>query len=627
MRRLTPAELDRTLVDLLGVQAGKALAVLPPEQVGGFSNNVDVRTVGADTVSAIAHLASEVALEVTAEPGALLDCPTLFGDVELGAEAEAGETDTGLLMESHVELRSEGYVESVIEIAHGGEYGIEWRLYGTSCAGEGAEWTLWVDGDPVADGLAPAVWSWVGAVHALDAGSHQIRVSFDNDCYLPGTGEDRNLLVDAVRLSGRGLAIGSPDEFSDCVQTWLETFLVRAWRRPVEDPEILSGLVSLFESASAEWGEIAAVRMLIEVILQSPRFLYRVEDSVLGASPGEVVHLDGYEVASRLSYFLWGSMPDDTLLADAASGALQQPDGLQAAAERMLADPRAMEVVELFFSEWFALDHIGHVEKDLDVYPAWTEHRRASFREETIRFIRAVWEEGARFDELLTADWTIADAELADFYGLESNSDDWGRVERDPAHHAGLLTQGSFLAARARSYASSPIHRGLFIRGTLLCHVMSGPDPSLEIEVPDPDPEATTRELLEQHRSDPVCASCHDLIDPPGLAFEHFDGIGQFRLYENGHPVDASVDLTGTDVNGQFDGAAELGLALADSTMVQTCFAQQWFRFAHGRRPSDGDDCEIAETAQTFIADDLDMQSLVLATVASPAFRTAVGSP
>jgi hypothetical protein len=339
------------------------------------------------------------------------------------------------------------------------------------------------------------------------------------------------------------------------------------------------------------------------------------------------VALDSHEMAARLSYFLWGSMPDDALFADAEAGRLETAEGLQAAAERMLADPRAMEVVDLFFAEWIALDHIDSVEKDLSVYPDWTEDRPASFREETLRFVRAVWHSEARFDTLLTADWTVANGELARFYGVASAGEDWARIDRDPAHHAGLLTHGSLLAARARSYASSPIHRGMFVRGTLLCHVMPGPDPSLEIEVPDPDPNATTRELLEQHRSDPVCASCHDLIDPPGFAFEHFDGIGRFRTHENGLPVDASAELVGTDVDGWINGAAELGMALADSTQVHTCFAQQWFRFAHGRRESPDDVCEIEETADAFIAADLDMRSLVLATVASPAFRTAVGSP
>ena len=166
----------------------------------------------------------------------------------------------------------------------------------------------------------------------------------------------------------------------------------------------------------------------------------------------------------------------------------------------------------------------------------------------------------------------------------------------------------------------------MFIRGSLLCHVINAPDASLEIEIPDPDPNMTTREVLEQHRADPSCAGCHNLIDPPGLAFEHFDGIGKFRSEENGFPIDASSELMGTDVNGTISGAPELAQALVNSTMVHECFSKQWYRFAHGRRESSPDKCAIESAADSFVDQDLDMRALILATVSSPAFRYAVGS-
>lgn len=628
MRRLTPAELDRTLVDLLGTTGDPAARILPPEQIGGFGNNVDVRSVGADTVDAYNRLALEVASEAVEDPAAVLTCPDLFADQEFRAEAESGAGDEVVYYEDHIVLYSEGYVETTMTVDHDGLYAVEALTQGTTCEGEATRWSLWVDDDPIADGDAPASWDWVGVEHRLSAGPHTIRVVFSNDCYVPELEEDRNLYVDAFRLTGEAIAVGTPEEFSSCMHDWLTPFLERAWRHPIDDPAKVEGLVEVFEVAAAEWGERTALRIVLEVVLQSPRFLYRVEESVLAASPGEIVALDDYEMATRLSYFLWGSMPDEALFQAAAEGILTTPEGLEAEAQRMLADPRALEIVELFFAEWLDIDHIDHVEKDPAYYPDWTDDRPESFREETLRFVRAVWqEEAASFETLLTADWTIADGELAAFYGYDGATADWGRVARDPDAHAGILTQGTFLASRARSYASSPIHRGMFIRGSMLCHAINAPDASLEIEVPAPDPDATTRELLEQHREDPVCAACHNLIDPPGLAFEHFDGIGRWRSHENGFPVDASTDLVGTDVDGFIDGAADLGNVLVRSTMVQECFSRQWFRFAHGRRDADGDECEIEEAAATFASADLDMESLVLATVASPAFRSAVGSP
>lgn len=628
MRRLTPTELDRTLTDLLGVTGDPAARNLPPERLGGFSNNVDVRTVGSDTTDAYSRLALEVAETVTDRPTDVLTCPGLFDDHETSAEAEDGTGEEVYVDGDHVALWSPGYVEVELEVPVDGTYTVEAQVRGTVCDDEWARWNLLVDGVSVAGGDAREDWTTVGTERALDAGVHTVQVAFSNDCYIPEAGEDRNLYIDWFRVSGQDLAVGSDAAFSACVTDWLTDLLPRAWRHPVDDPTERDRLVTLFEAASDAWGPRTGLRVVLEVVLQSPRLLYRVEDTALDAAPGDIVPLDDHELASRLSYFLWGTMPDDTLFAAAEEGRLTTPAGLEAEATRMLADPRAAEVVDLFFEEWLELDHLDDAEKDLTVYPDWTEDRPASFREETLRFVRTVWEEeGASFETLLTADWTIADAELAAFYGYPDEGSDWARVDRDPSQHAGILTQGSFLASRARSDASSPIHRGMFIRGALLCHVIDAPDASLEIVVPDPDPDATTRELLEQHRADPACAVCHDLIDPPGLAFEHFDGIGRWRTTENGLPIDATTDLTGTDVNGFIDGAADLGQALTRSTMVRECFARQWFRFAHGRREAEADICEIEDAAATFAADRLDMESLVLATVASPAFRTAVGSP
>ncbi len=625
MRRLTPLELDRTLADLLDITDAPASRLLPPEQIGGFSNNVDVRTVGADTTDAYSRLAIEVSS--TIDPTTLLACPDLFGSVEQVEEAEDGTDEGGNYYDDHVALWSPGWIETEFFVDQAGTYRAEALVRGTICDGVMARWNLWVDGYAIATGASSEDWTWEGQEVQLTGGAHVVRVSFDNDCYNPDAGEDRNLYVDAFRLTGDTVPVGEPEAFSACMDDWLTTFLPRAWRHPEDDPTDRERLVALYEAAMEQWDGVTAARLVLEVVLQSPRFLYRVEDTVLDAADGETVALDDYEMASRLSYFLWGTMPDDTLFEAAAAGTLTTPDGLEAQARRMLEDPRALEVVELFFAEWMELDRIDNVEKDAAVYPDWTDDRPESFREETLRFVRTVWaEENASFETLLTADWTIANDELARFYGYAPEAPGWARVDRDPAQHAGLLTHGSLMAARARSYGSSPIHRGMFIRGAVLCHTIPAPDASLMIEVPDPDPTATTREVLEQHRADPVCASCHDLIDPPGLAFEHFDGIGRWRSTENGLPVDPSTDLTATDVNGPIDGAAELGQALVRSQMVHECFSRQWFRFAHGRRDADGDECEIEAAAATFSAGALDMQELVLATITSPAFRSAVGS-
>ena len=628
MRRLTPAELDRTLADLLALPEGLATATLPPEQVGGFSNNVDVRPMGTDTVAAASRLALEAATRASATPSALLDCPGLFEDVLLIEEAETADFGEAIDHGDHVGMYGPGTVAWELELPADGSYRVETLVRGTECEGLGADWNLYVDGIALAEGAATEDWAWVGTTAELGAGPHLVEVSFIHDCWQPELGEDANLFVDALRLSAPELPVGSPAAFSSCAADWLADFLPRAWRHPVEDPEEAERLVTLFERASAEWGVETGLRIVLEVVLQSPRFLYRVEPTALAAAPGERLPLDDHELAVRLSYFLWGTTPDAALWAAADAGRLTTPEELEAEALRMLEDPRAMEIVELFFTEWLELERLDQVEKDRAVYPEWSDGRPESFREETLRFVREVWTtEQASFATLLTADWTIADAELAGFYGYTASDRDWARVGRDPGAHAGLLTQGAFLAARAQADASSPIYRGMFVRGALLCHTIPGPDPSLEIVPPSPDPDATTRELIEQHRADPACATCHDLIDPPGLAFEHFDGIGRYRETENGLLVDASVEISHTDFDGWVTGAPSLAQALVHSELVQQCFARQWFRFAHGRAEGEADACAVDEATEAFTAESLDMEALVLATVLSPAFRTAVGSP
>ena len=185
MRRLTPAELDRTLTDLLGVTDAPAARILPPEATGGFGNNVDVRTVGADTVDAYSRLALEVASGVTADPTAVLTCPDLFDDLEYVLEAEEGWGEEVVYYEDSIVLFSAGYLETTVTLDHDGEYAVEARLRGTSCDGEAAQWNLWIDGEAVAEGDAPEAWSWVGGEYPLSAGDHTLRIVFPTTATCP----------------------------------------------------------------------------------------------------------------------------------------------------------------------------------------------------------------------------------------------------------------------------------------------------------------------------------------------------------------------------------------------------------------------------------------------------------
>ena len=407
-----------------------------------------------------------------------------------------------------------------------------------------------------------------------------------------------------------------------CVESFVESFGARAWRRPLDADE-RTRLMTVFTSSRDRWGTRTAVELVLEVMLQSPHFLYRVELPPPGAEPGDVVRLDGYQVASRLSYMLWSTMPDEALFAAAEAGELDTNAGVAEHARRMLDDPRANAPLLRFFDEWLQLSALEGLAKDTEVYPDWQPEIADLFREETHAFIREVWQnEGASFETLLTADFTMVNAELAEFYGMTAPAGtEYVRVPVDPTRRAGLLTHGSFLAGHSKVHETSPIHRGMFVRAGLLCGDVPPPPPGIDPIAPDPDPSLTLRERLEEHRTDPVCGSCHALLDPIGFGFENFDSTGRWRDEEAGRAVDASGFLQDTDVDGEFVGAVELAHRLAGSEQVSDCMVRQWFRYGYGRTESIRDDtCSLDQLEDAFDSAGGDLRELVIALTQSDAF-------
>lgn len=378
-----------------------------------------------------------------------------------------------------------------------------------------------------------------------------------------------------------------------CARTFIEGFGLRAFRRPLTRDEV-DQHVAFYAASKTRHGFAAAVRMVVQAFLQSPFFIYRVEG--LAAPATGVVKAVPYEVATRLSFLLWSSMPDKALFDAAAANQLQTPAQIDEQARRMLADPRARQGVGNFFAQWLDLAHLQRTAKDPQTYPKWNTALPGLLRQETETFVREVVLHGdGTIQALFQAPYSYLNKELAAFYGATAPAGaGFEKVMLDPKRRAGVLTHASFLAAAAAPRQSSPVARGIHVLERFLCAPPPPAPPNVNATFPEPDGKTSTRERLAQHRANPSCAGCHMLIDPIGLAFEHYDGIGLWRDQDAGKPVNATGEIVGTrDANGAIDGAIDLATRLVGSGQARDCTARQFFRFAFGRAEQESDACTL----------------------------------
>jgi hypothetical protein len=415
-------------------------------------------------------------------------------------------------------------------------------------------------------------------------------------------------------LPGASFDCAGADETS-CARAFVESFGKRAFRRPLDSAEV-DDLMALYDTLRTDADMLydfqGALAVLVEAMLQSPGFLYRWERGLQAPQlDGELIKLDHYEVASRLSYYLWNSMPDDALFAAADAGALATPDQVAEQAARLLADARADDALGDFVMQWLELGYLPALVKDTNVYPEFTPELRASMQAETLAFTRDVVR-GAEptLTSLLTANYSYADGALASYYGL--TPDESGRVDLSGSSRLGILTQASLLSVKGNSYRTSPVRRGKFVLNRLLCESVPPPPPDVVPDLPPPDPSLTQREQMAAHRENPACAGCHTKMDALGFAFEYFDGAGKVRADDLGHPIDASgtASLDGADVS--FSNATELVMALAASPTVHQCFARQWLRYAIDRFEQDADGAAVSYLGTKFEESALDARSLLV---------------
>lgn len=409
-----------------------------------------------------------------------------------------------------------------------------------------------------------------------------------------------------------------------CARAFVEQLGRRAWRRPLVAEEV-EPLVEVATAAARTLDDFhGGLAYALAALLQSPSFLYRVEVGAPG--PDGVRRHTGYEMASRLSYFLWNTTPDDLLLAAAESGALDTPAGVAAQARRLIDDPRARQGVRNLFAEYLDLRALDELRKDPNVYKHFSADLGGLAREETLRVIEhLVFEADADYRELLTTRQTFLDRRLAAIYNVPAaGPEGFGAVEL-PADgpRVGLLGHVSVLARFAHPVSTSPTLRGRFIRDVLLCQPLPPPPANLNTALPEPDARARTlRERLDAHRTDPFCANCHAAMDPPGLGLEQFDGVGRFRLLDNDEPIDPSGELDGVP----FADARELAEVVAAHERLVPCLVDRVFGYATGREPSRQDAAVLADLERQFAEEGHRVKALLYAVATSEAFRR-VGAP
>jgi hypothetical protein len=434
------------------------------------------------------------------------------------------------------------------------------------------------------------------------------------------------LAAQALDAAHRDAFVGcTPSDSSDtrCTRDFLTRFGLRAFRRPLTSEE-LDRYAALAKHAQTTLADFyAGLEFAVAGLLQSPNFLFRVE---LGNPDPEAParrKFDDYEMASRLAYLLWNSTPDPELLEAAARGELVTIAGLREQTERLLADDRARAALDVFHSEWLALDELATLDKDAALYAGMDDALRGAMRDDVLDTIEALtFGSELDFRALFTTRVAFVTPALAALYGLDDFTG--GRRVELPAsaQRAGLLGKAAFLAMNAHQSATSPTKRGKYIRERFLCQSIAAPPPNVVTVLPETNPDAPTmRDRLAPHAEQPSCAGCHELMDPLGLSLEHFDAIGRYRADDDGHPLDTTGALDGAE----FDGAEELAQLLHDHPATSACVARQLYRYAVAHVETSGEAPAVEALERTFAQSGHRFLDLLRAVVESDGFRYAAG--
>ncbi len=639
VRRLNRTEYNNTIRDLCGVTVRPA-DDFPADDVGyGFDNIGDVLSVQPILLEKYLAAADRILDAALVPLDPVPPSKQIFRTQNILATPRGAKTRED---RPRIRLTTEGsaYLEK-FNFPATGEYAIRVRAYGESAANEQPKLSFRIDGKeakvvPV-DALAdkPATYE---ARLRVEAGERRVAAAFANPSDAKETklrllgietieidgpiGRSEKPLPDSTKLIVTTLPENKADH-ANAARGTLTNFVRRAYRRPAK-PEEIDRLMKLFALAESKGDSFdRAIRLPLKAVLVSPHFLFRIEDDPKDANT--VRTLNDFEFATRLSYFLWASMPDEELFKAAERGELRKPDVLKAQIARMLKDPKASaSLVENFASQWLQLRTVKTLTPDVGTFKDWNDELRDSMIRESELFFEHIVKNDRPILEFLDADYTFLNGKLATHYGLDTVYGSRFREVKLPNNRrGGIVTQASVLTVTSNPTRTSPVKRGKWI----LENILGTPPPPPAPDVPELPPtgqlKGTLRQQMEQHRANPSCATCHAKLDPLGFGLENFDGIGMWRETDNKQKIDA----TGVLPDGaKFDGPAELRkVLLAKSDQFRRCFAEKLLTYALGRGLEYYDKCVVDEIVVKLKSGNDKFSALVLAIAESDAFQKRKG--
>jgi len=666
LRRLNRAEYGNAVRDLLAMDVDVAALLPPDDSAYGFDNIADALNVSPalqERYLAAAEKIGELA----------------FGDAEMGMLSETYHVRGDVSQNQHLDGMPLGTIGGT-RINHffprDGEYVFQTRLFRTNFDNMRGieyphEFELTIDGARVHHAAiggpadlaaaferpketADAIDERLGVRIRVSAGPHDVVAAFIGSAPTADATKLRPFLKSAfdtldwtgrphvrmLTITGPFNATGSGDtparqriftcrpasqrNEDECARQIVTTLARRAFREPVNETD-LQPLLAFYKTGKQEGGFDVGIERALQLILASPKFVFRLERDPANLKPGAVYKVSDFDLASRLSFFLWSSIPDEELLAEASAGRLKNPAVLERQTRRMLADPKAQALVSNFASQWLHLRNLRNVQPHADDFPDFDDNLRQAFRRETELLFESVMRDDRSVVDLLRADYTFVNERLARHYGIPNvYGSQFRRVPVPDEERKGLLGHGSILTLTSHATRTSPVVRGKWI----LENILGTPPPSPPPDVPTlkenekGQKPKTMREQMAEHRANPTCASCHKIMDPIGFALENFDAVGAWRTEDAGTPIDASGELTdGTHINGV---VALRNAILARPDLFAGTMTEKLLVYALGRGLDHHDMPVVRAILREAAAKDYRFSSLILGIVDSVPFQMRV---